>query len=143
MGAYANALKQLEIAVSHGQFDPAAVELLRHARRTMQVSLAVKMDDGVMRVFEGYRVQYNNARGPYKGGLRYHPQTDLDEVTALAFWMSIKCAVVDVPFGGGKGGITVDPKSLSKGELERLTRAFTRAIVDVIGPERDVPAPDA
>ncbi len=142
MGAYANALKQLEIAVSHGQFDPAAVELLRHARRTMQVSLAVKMDDGVMRVFEGYRVQYNNARGPYKGGLRYHPQTDLDEVTALAFWMSIKCAVVDVPFGGGKGGITVDPKSLSKGELERLTRAFTRAIVDVIGPERDVPAPD-
>ncbi|TAK05025.1 Glu/Leu/Phe/Val dehydrogenase [Patescibacteria group bacterium] len=142
MSAFANALTQLETAIAHGTFDPAAVELLRHPRRTLQVSLAVKMDDGSLRVFEGYRVQYNNARGPYKGGLRYHPQTDLDEVQALAFWMSIKCAVVDVPFGGGKGGITVDPKALSKGELERLTRAFTRAIADVIGPERDVPAPD-
>lgn len=142
MGAYANALRQLETAAAHGQFAPAALELLRHPRRTLQVSLAVKMDDGTTRVFEGYRVQYNNARGPYKGGLRFHPQTDLDEVTALAFWMAIKCAVVDVPFGGGKGGITVDPKSLSTGELERLTRAFTRAIADVIGPDRDVPAPD-
>lgn len=142
MSAFANALRQLEAATAGGGFDPAAVELLRHPRRTLQVSLAVKMDDGATRVFDGYRVQYNNARGPYKGGIRYHPQADLDEVTALAFWMAIKCAVVDVPFGGGKGGITVDPKSLSKAELERLTRAFTRAIADAIGPRKDVPAPD-
>lgn len=142
MSAFANALSQLETAAAASGMSPAALALLRRPRRTVQISLAVKMDDGTTRVFDGYRVQYNNARGPYKGGLRYHPQTDLDEVTALAFWMAIKCAVVDIPFGGGKGGITVDPKTLSKGELERLTRAFVRGIVDIIGPEKDVPAPD-
>ncbi|MBI3626518.1 Glu/Leu/Phe/Val dehydrogenase, partial [Candidatus Uhrbacteria bacterium] len=90
----------------------------------------------------GFRVQYNSARGPYKGGLRYHPQTDLDEVKALSFWMAIKCATVDIPYGGGKGGITVDSKKLSQGELERLTRTFTRALKDFIGPQIDIPAPD-
>lgn len=139
---YGNAMEQLRRAAELLQLDQATRSILEHPRRTVQVSMAVRMDDGAVRVFEGYRVQHNNARGPYKGGIRYHAQTDMDEVKALAFWMAVKCAVVDIPFGGGKGGITVDPKALSRGEKERLTRAFTRAIADVIGPERDVPAPD-
>lgn len=137
-----NAMEQLRLAAELLQLDPATRAILSHPRRTVQVSLAVKMDDGATRVFEGYRVQYNNARGPYKGGIRYHQNADMDEVKALAFWMAVKCAVVDVPFGGGKGGITVDPKKLSADEKERLTRAYARAISDLIGPERDVPAPD-
>ena len=100
------------------------------------------MDDGSARVFYGFRVQHNDIRGPYKGGLRYHPKVDMDEVRALAFWMTMKNAVVDVPFGGGKGGVAVDPKKLSAAELERLTREFARKITPIIGPLRDVPAPD-
>ena len=100
------------------------------------------MDDGTMQVFEGYRVQHNNIRGPYKGGLRFHPKVNMDEVKALALWMTMKNAVIDVPFGGAKGGITVDPKKLSEGELERLTRSFTRQLAHSIGPTIDVPAPD-
>ena len=135
-------MEQLHRASSLLQLDPATLTILEHPRRTIQVSVAVRMDDGSLRVFEGYRVQYNNARGPYKGGIRYHAQTDMDEVKALAFWMSVKCAVVDIPFGGGKGGISVDPKMLSHGERERLTRGFARAIAEVIGPDTDIPAPD-
>lgn len=142
MSAYANAMEQLRQAAELLQLDVATKTILEHPRRTVQVSLSVKMDDGSIRIFEGYRVQHNNARGPYKGGIRYHSQTDLDEVKALAFWMAVKCAVVNIPFGGAKGGITVDPKKLSSGEKERLTRAFTRSIVEIIGPEKDVPAPD-
>src|SRR3989344_732833 len=100
------------------------------------------MDDGKTRLFYGYRVQHNNALGPYKGGIRFHPKVDLDEVKSLAFWMAIKCAVANIPYGGGKGGVSVNPKQLSRKELERLSRGFIRAIADCIGPDKDVPAPD-
>lgn len=110
--------------------------------RQVEVYLPVKMDDGTTKVFEGYRIQHNSYRGPYKGGLRYHEQADVNEVRALAALMSIKCAVADIPYGGGKGGIRVNPATLSEGELERLTRAYVDAIYPVIGPMTDIPAPD-
>lgn len=115
---------------------------LANPDRVVEVSIPIHMDDGTVRTFEGLRVQHNRARGPYKGGLRYHPKVDLDEVKALAFWMSIKNAIIDVPFGGGKGGVRVDPKQLTERELERLTREFARKLAPVIGPTVDVPAPD-
>lgn len=118
------------------------VEILKSPQKVIEVSIPVKMDGGDLKVFTGFRVQYNNARGPFKGGLRYHPQVNLDEVQALAFWMTIKCAVADIPYGGSKGGITVDVKQLSKGELERLTRGYVRAIAEFVGPCKDIPAPD-
>lgn len=118
------------------------LEILRKPDRILEVSLPVLMDNGRIKVFTGYRVQYNNIRGPYKGGIRFHPKVNLDEVKALAFWMTIKCAVADIPYGGGKGGVAVDVKKLSSGELERLTRAYTRGLADFIGPSKDVPAPD-
>ncbi len=118
------------------------IAVLKSPRRLVRVSIPVTMDSGAIRVFQGYRVQYNDARGPFKGGLRYHPEVDEDEVTSLAFWMAIKCAVVDIPFGGGKGGIMVNPKELSHGELERLTRGLARALAPIVGPLVDVPAPD-
>lgn len=118
------------------------VELLRQPQREVHVNIPVVMDDGTQKIFQGYRVQFNNARGPYKGGTRYHTQVTLDEVKALAFWMVMKLAVVDVPYGGAKGGVAVNPKTLSAGELERLTRAYTRAIAPVIGPRMDIPGPD-
>jgi len=118
------------------------LEILRKPDRIIEVSLPVLMDNGRMKVFTGYRVQYNNTRGPYKGGIRFHPQVNLDEVKTLAFWMTIKCAVADIPYGGGKGGVAVDTKTLSQGELERLTRAYTRGFADFIGPHIDIPAPD-
>lgn len=142
MNALKNALQQLSKAADAAQISPALRERLSHADRIIDVHFPVKMDDGLERLFHGYRVQWNNLRGPNKGGLRFHPETDVDEVQALALWMTIKCAVVGIPYGGGKGGVTVDPKTLSKGELERLTRAFTRAIADVVGPHKDIPAPD-
>lgn len=143
-------LKQLneayEIIKTHKLFEidqnQNLIEILRYPQRIITVSLPVVMDSGEIKIFQGFRTQYNNARGPYKGGLRYHPEVNEDEVTSLAFWMTIKCAVVDIPFGGGKGGIIVDPKILSHTELERLTRAFARALAPVIGPTIDVPAPD-
>lgn len=122
--------------------DAAVFSRLKNPDNILQVSLPIKMDNGDTKIFDGYRVQYNNARGPYKGGLRYHPKTNLNEVKALALLMAIKCAVVDIPLGGAKGGITVDPKKLSAGELEALTRVFTRKISAFIGPEKDIPAPD-
>lgn len=118
------------------------LEILRKPDRVIEVSLPVLMDDGHIKVFTGFRVQYNNIRGPYKGGIRFHPKVNLDEVKTLAFWMTIKCAVADIPYGGGKGGVSVDVKKLSQGELERLTRAYTRGFADFIGPTKDVPAPD-
>jgi len=142
MSAFSNAMRQLDLAASAMHLDAYTLERLRHPQRTVEVDFPVKMDDGSTKLFHGYRVQWNDARGPFKGGLRFHPQTDLDEVKALSFWMSIKCAVANIPFGGGKGGVTVNPKELSKTELENLTRSFTRSIADVIGPEKDVPAPD-
>lgn len=124
------------------KFDDNFIGIMMQPQREIKVSLPVKMDDGSTKLFEGYRVQYNNYRGPYKGGIRYHEDTDINEVRALAFWMALKCAVVNIPMGGGKGGITVNPKQLSKSELERLSRAWARAFADVIGPHKDVPAPD-
>jgi len=115
---------------------------LKYPERELKVSVPVEMDDGTIRVFEGYRVQHSSSRGPCKGGIRYHQDTDINEVKALAAWMSFKCAVADIPYGGGKGGITVDPRTLSKRELERLTRNFTERIAPIIGPDKDVPAPD-
>lgn len=142
MSVFRNAMRQLHKAARYTSISAAIFERLEHPERTLQFSLPVVLDNGLTKVFEGYRVQYSSARGPYKGGLRYHAQTDLDEVKALAFWMAIKCSVVGIPLGGGKGGITVDPRTLSKGELERLTRGLTRKLVPFIGPEQDVLAPD-
>ncbi len=122
--------------------DEGLREVLRRPDREMTVAIPVLMDDGRVEVFTGYRVQHNFSRGPCKGGIRYAPDVNLDEVRALAAWMTWKCAVVDVPFGGGKGGVICDPRNLSKGELERITRRYTSSILDILGPDRDVPAPD-
>jgi glutamate dehydrogenase (NAD(P)+) len=113
-----------------------------YPERELKVSIPVRMDNGTVKVFEGYRVQHSNLLGPYKGGIRYHQNTDENEVKALAAWMTFKCAVVGIPYGGAKGGVTVDPTKLSRGELERLTRRFTAAISPIIGPQMDIPAPD-
>jgi len=118
------------------------VEILTVPKRVLEVSIPVRMDDGSLEVFNGFRSQHNDILGPHKGGVRYHPQVDMDEVQALSFWMTFKCAVADLPFGGGKGGITVNPKKLSEGELERLSRGYIRAIAPIIGPKKDIPAPD-
>ena len=115
---------------------------LAHPKTMLKVNIPLRMDDGRLRVLQGFRVQYNDIRGPTKGGVRFHPQVSMDEVTSLAFWMTIKCAVAGLPYGGAKGGVAVDAKSLSRLELERLSRGYIRAIADVIGPTRDIPAPD-
>lgn len=133
---------RLRTAAELYKLDPALFKVFMEPSRTMIVSLPVQMDDKRWEVFTGYRVQHNLARGPAKGGIRYDLGVNLDEVKALAAWMTWKCAVVDVPFGGGKGGIICDPSKMSSGELERLTRRYIAEIMDVIGPERDVPAPD-
>ncbi len=117
-------------------------ERLAHPKIMLEVNIPLRMDDGRLRVLRGYRVQYNDIRGPTKGGVRFHPQVSADEVTSLAFWMTIKCAVAGLPYGGAKGGVAVDAKSLSRLELERLSRGYIRAIADIIGPTRDIPAPD-
>lgn len=142
MNAYDNALRQLEKASNLMKLEADIVARLSAPERISMASLPVRMDDNGLRMFEAYRVQYNSARGPYKGGIRFHPQVNLDEVKALSFWMAIKCAVVDIPMGGGKGGVVVDPKTLSTKELERLSRAWVRAFKDIIGPDKDIPAPD-
>jgi glutamate dehydrogenase/leucine dehydrogenase len=139
---FENALNQLKRATNLVSFDERFLECIGHPNRQIRVSIPVEMDDGSLNVFEGYRVQFNNARGPYKGGVRFHQDTDIEEVKALAFWMVLKAAVVNIPMGGGKGGVTVNPKELSEGELERLSRGWMRAMVDVVGPQKDVPAPD-
>ncbi len=138
---FQNAMVQLERASKIKNFGDL-ITRLHEPNRDIRISIPIKMDNGTFRTFEGYRVQYNNALGPYKGGIRYHPLTEINEVKALAFWMTMKCAVMGIPMGGGKGGITVDPKSLSRGELERLSRGWVRALSDVLGPNKDVPAPD-
>lgn len=141
---FENAMAQLAKAASFMTDRKTAevVEILKVPQRILNVSIPVRMDDGSIRLFQGYRVQHSNARGPYKGGIRFHPQVSMDEVKALAFWMAMKCAVADLPLGGGKGGVIVDPKTLSIGELERLSRGYVDAIADCIGPDKDVPAPD-
>ena len=135
-------MAQLDKVTKVKNFSPEFIAQLRQPNRDIRISIPVKMDDSSIRVFEGYRVEYNNALGPYKGGIRYHADTEINEVKALAFWMAIKCAVAGIPMGGGKGGITVDPTKLSKGELERLSRSWVGRLSDILGPHKDVPAPD-
>jgi glutamate dehydrogenase/leucine dehydrogenase len=137
-----NVLEQLDIAGEYLKLEPGVKDFLSQPKRIITVSLPVKMDDGSTRVFTGYRVQYNDARGPFKGGIRYHPGVTLDEVKALSAWMTWKCSVAGIPFGGAKGGVICDPKKMSQGELERLTRRYAAAISNVIGPDQDIPAPD-
>jgi len=136
------ALKQLEEAAKILNLDKGMFDVLAHPKRVLTVSIPVKMDDGSMRVFTGYRSQHNDARGPYKGGIRYHPDVTIDEVKALSMWMTWKCAIADIPYGGGKGGIICNPKEMSENELERMTRRFAYMIADIIGPHTDIPAPD-
>lgn len=136
------AKQQFNRAADYLELDPSLRHVLQNAKRQLIVSIPVKMDGGDVQVFEGYRVQHNIARGPAKGGIRYHPNVTLDEVKALASWMTWKCATVGIPYGGGKGGVVCDPKSLSRNELERLTRRYAFEIAPIIGPDRDIPAPD-
>ncbi len=137
-----SALQQFEAAADRLGLDPGLRAVLRVPQRELTVHFPVEMDDGRLRVFTGYRVQHNLARGPAKGGIRYHPEVDLDEVRALAMWMTWKCAVVRLPYGGAKGGVVCDPKLMSQRELERLTRRYATEISVLIGPESDIPAPD-
>jgi glutamate dehydrogenase/leucine dehydrogenase len=139
---FQTALSQLDNAAKVAGTDINFIESLKYPHRYIEVTIPLKMDDGTQKIFQGFRSQHNNARGAYKGGIRFHPQVNLDEVRALSFWMTFKNAVVNVPFGGGKGGIIVDPKQLSEGELERLSRGYVQKIYRDIGPEFDVPAPD-
>ena len=139
---FAMALQQLEQARQWLQVSDEAIECLKNPSMLLEVAVPLRRDNGSLQVFRGYRVRHSDLRGPGKGGMRYHPKVDLDEVKALAFWMTMKCAVLDVPFGGAKGGIEVDPKRLSRLELERLSRAFIKAIAGSIGPNQDIPAPD-
>jgi len=134
--------RQLDKAAKALRLDPQVHQLLREPMRTLEVHFPVRMDDGTVQTFTGFRVQYNDARGPTKGGLRFHPDETIDTVKALAAWMTWKTAVVDIPYGGGKGGVICNPKELSQGELERIARGFVRAVGRFIGPERDIPAPD-
>jgi glutamate dehydrogenase (NAD(P)+) len=140
--ALAAAHDQFDLAADHLGLDPGMRAILRVPRRELTVNFPVTLDDGTVHVFTGYRVQHDLSRGPAKGGLRFHPQTDLDDVRALAMWMTWKCALVDVPFGGAKGGVTCDPRALSAKELEALTRRFTTELEGIIGTESDIPAPD-
>jgi glutamate dehydrogenase/leucine dehydrogenase len=142
MSLFANTLAQIEKAAKLMGLDADIRSIMSSPQRTVTLNLPVKMDDGTLKIFTGFRVQHNNARGPYKGGFRYHAQVDMEEVKALAAWMTFKCAVVGIPLGGAKGGVIVDPKQLSEGELERLTRKYAELVEPVVGPERDVPAPD-
>jgi len=139
---FENALEQLRIAAEYLKLDEGIHQVLANPKRQLTVSLPVKMDNGTTKVFTGYRVQYNDARGPFKGGIRYHPGVTLDEVKALAAWMTWKTSVANIPYGGAKGGIICDPKHMSAGENERMTRRYAASIAPIIGPYKDIPAPD-
>ncbi|MFA6992419.1 MAG: Glu/Leu/Phe/Val dehydrogenase [Candidatus Gracilibacteria bacterium] len=142
MSLFENTLKQIRQASKLMGLDEEIERVLSIPQRKVEVNIPVRMDDGTLKIFKGFRMQYNNYLGPYKGGIRYHQQVDMEEVLALSAWMAIKCAVVGIPLGGGKGGVIVNPKEISKGELERLTRKYIELIAPFIGPEMDVPAPD-
>ena len=141
-GPLETALEQLDLAAELLELDPGIHRKLRECKRVVRVSVPTMMDNGETEVFIGYRAQHNVDRGPAKGGIRYHPAVTMEEVMALAMWMTWKCEVVNVPFGGGKGGVVCNPKEMSQGELERMTRRFASELVDIIGPEEDIPAPD-
>lgn len=136
------ALKQLDEVAKLIKLEKGMHEVLAHPKRILTVSIPTRMDNGEIQVFTGFRSQHNDARGPYKGGIRYHPQVSIDEVKALSMWMTWKCAIADIPYGGGKGGIICNPKEMSDGELERMTRRYAYSIADIIGPHTDIPAPD-
>src|SRR5207248_1012231 len=142
LNSFRIAMRRFDTAAEKCGLEPGLREVLRRPRRALSLSLPVKMDDGSLRVFEGFRVQHSSVRGPCKGGIRYHPNVTFDEVKALASWMTWKCAIVNIPFGGAKGGIVCDPHKLSKNELEHLTRRYAYEISPIIGPDRDIPAPD-
>jgi glutamate dehydrogenase (NAD(P)+) len=142
VSVFGDAMAYFDEAASLLNLDPGMRAILTHPSRQIIFSIPFQRDSGQIEVYTGYRVQYNFARGPAKGGIRFHPGVTLDEVTALAFWMTWKCAVVDLPFGGGKGGVTCDPSRLSQSELERITRRYAAELVEVVGPDKDVPAPD-
>ncbi len=139
---YENFLATMDKAAALLQLDEADYIAFKSPERELKVSFPVKMDDGSLRVFEGYRVQHSSVRGPFKGGIRFHQDVNMDEVKALAAWMTFKCAVAGIPYGGAKGAVTVDPAGLSEGEIERLTRRYVTAIAPLIGPDQDIPAPD-
>lgn len=139
---FSEAKKRLHTAASHMEIDPDVMEMLNYPKETLSASLLVRMDDGSRRSFKAWRCRYDDTRGPTKGGIRYHAKVNLDEVMTLAFWMTFKCAVVNLPYGGAKGGVAVDANKLSKSELERLSRAYVKAFNSFIGPDRDIPAPD-
>jgi len=137
-----HALVRLDEAAAHLSIDPDVIEKLKYARETTKVRLMIRMDDGSRKSFLAWRCRYDDTRGPTKGGIRFHPESTADEVETLAFWMTFKCAVMNLPYGGGKGAVQVDPRTLSKAELERLSRAYIQAFARTIGPDRDIPAPD-
>ena len=139
---FEDALTHLDHAQQYSHAEPETIERLKHPQSAHEFSIPVRMDDGSLKVFTGYRVRYNDSRGPTKGGIRFHPNVSIEEVKALAFWMTLKCALVGIPFGGGKGGVIVDPKNLSRMEVERLSRGYVEQAVDIIGPQTDIPAPD-
>src|SRR3989442_14093099 len=136
------AQRQIDRVGKRLKLDPGLLEVLKHPKRELTVNIAVRMDDGSIRVYTGYRVQYNDALGPFKGGIRYHWNVSLDEVRALSCWMTWKCSVMGIPYGGAKGGVICNPKEMSRGENERMTRRYASAISIIIGPEKDIPAPD-
>ena len=140
--AYTVAMQNFELAADALQLDEDVRNMIRYPERILCVNVPVRMDNGKIECFQGYRVQHNTARGPAKGGIRFHPDVTLDEVKALSTWMTWKCAVVNIPYGGGKGGVACDPKRMSLGEIERLTRRYTASILPIIGPGQDIPAPD-
>ena len=139
---FSEASQRLEEAARHVSISEDTIERLKYPKASLTVSVPVRMDSGELKIFQGYRVRYNDMRGPTKGGIRFHPSVNLDEVTSLAFWMTFKCAVLNLPFGGAKGGIAVDAKQLSRFELEHMSRRYIDAIADFIGPDVDIPAPD-
>ena len=142
VSVFGDAIQYFNEAAANLEIEEGMRRILTHPSRQVIVSIPFQRDNGEIEVYTGYRVQYNFTRGPAKGGIRYHPGVTLDEVTALAFWMTWKCAAVDIPFGGGKGGVTCDPNVLSLGELERITRRYAAELVEIVGPDKDVPAPD-
>lgn len=142
MSFYENTIKNMNKSAKIMNLDHETLETLSHPQKMLIVSLPVRMDDGTLKIFEGFRVQHSELRGPFKGGFRYFPEVNLDEVKALATEMSFKCAVAGIPYGGGKGGVKCSPKEMSQGELERLTRKYVQAVYQIIGPEHDIPAPD-
>jgi glutamate dehydrogenase/leucine dehydrogenase len=139
---FENAQKQIDSAAEYSDCDQEIIKVLKEPERVVEVSIPLEMDNGKIRIFKGFRVQHNNYRGPYKGGLRYHPDVNLDEVKALATWMTFKCATVNIPYGGAKGGIAVNPRELSEHELKHLTHGWVNKLFELIGPDTDIPAPD-